>query len=470
MGPRLSVEEILDITRGVLISGRPDGAIEGITIDSREVIPGQLFVPLRGNRFDGHDFVFSALEQGAGGAIVEREMIIPAGEKPVILVADTLAALGDIARNWREKFRGPVIAITGSTGKTTTKEMTAIILSERWVVHKSEGNYNNLIGIPLTVFNLTPAHELIVVELGTNRPGEIARLGEITEPTIACVTNVGPAHLEGLGSMDGVAREKGELFFKLKDNGIAVVNVDDPYVREMATKTGVQTVTFGWRNDALVTVRGDVEVTEGKTAFTLVIGNESAHVTLAATGEHNVYNALAAAAISWAAGARVEDIVSGLVRYRPMPGRMEILTLKGGIHLINDVYNANPASCEAALRTLRQLRKTGKSFVILGDMLELGGEGEQCHERVGHLLVETGVTQAYLRGDLVKYVARGAYEEGWQNGQAIIFRNGGEIVGDLCARIEPGDWILVKGSRGTKMEEVVNEIVRCFGLAEEGAP
>jgi len=250
----------------------------------------------------------------------------------------------------------------------------------------------------------------------------------------------------------------------MRDDGVAVINVDDPYVVNMARKKTTQVVTYGRGGEAWVTVRDDFEVGSGGTYFTLAIGGKEARVELPALGEHNVTNALAASAIAWAAGATLEDIVSGLKDYHPFPGRMEMITLKRGIRLINDVYNANPASCFAALKTLEQLRGPGRTFVVLGDMKELGEEGERWHRFVGRKLVETGVEKAYLRGELVPFVAHEARDMGWPAHKIILFQDVQEIVADLEDQLAAGDWVLVKGSRGMKMEEVVAAIVQHLGL------
>ncbi|HOJ52812.1 MAG TPA: UDP-N-acetylmuramoyl-tripeptide--D-alanyl-D-alanine ligase [Syntrophales bacterium] len=459
MGATFTVKEVLDTTGGTLISGRPDSTFTGITIDSRRVEGGELFVAILGKRLDGHDFVPEALMRGARGVIVQKELSGIQHEAAVILVSDTTKALGDLAHAVRGRFGGPVIAITGSSGKTTTKEMVVSILERRKQVHKTEGNLNNLIGVPLTLFGLADGQDVLVLELGTNQPGEIARLAEIVSPTIACITNIGPAHLEGLGSLEGVAREKGALFNFLGPDGTAVINRDDPFLREMGEKLACRVVTYGRMKGAKVTLEKEVKMDKTGSFFRLVVEDRSQEVVLPIPGAHNVSNALAAAAIAWAAGATMEDIVAGLEEMRAVPGRMEIVALENGVNLINDVYNANPASCEAALNTLKQMMGEGRGFVILGDMLELGEEAPERHRFIGELLTGINIEKAYLKGDLVRFIAEGAREKGWGEEKITFFGEVREVVGDISRLLKPGDWILVKGSRGMKMEEVVRALV-----------
>lgn len=459
----LSVKELLDITGGILISGRPELSFAGITIDSRKVTEGDLFIAIPGKRYDGHDFVGEAAKNGARGIVVQRNVPVELGNTLVIAVPDTVAALGDIARAFRARFTGTVIAITGSSGKTTTKEMVAAVLERRWHVHKTQGNLNNLIGVPLTIFGLKKEHEVLVLELGTNQPGEISRLGWIVKPNIACVTNIGPAHLEGLGSIEGVAKEKTALFDCIAESGTAIINVDDPILRDKGKKLCGRKITFGLNPAADVTIQGEIKTGKEGAIFDLRINGKSKRVTLPLPGKHNVMNALAASAISMSAGASLDDIATGLESLKAVSGRMEIIILRDGIVLINDVYNANPASCEAALEFLFSSKGRGKSFVILGDMLELGEEGEERHKILGEKLVDTGVEKAYLKGNLVKFTAQGAREKGWTAGKVAFFDEVENLLMDLGSLLSPGDWILVKGSRGMKMEEVVEGILRRFG-------
>ncbi|MDQ5986277.1 MAG: UDP-N-acetylmuramoyl-tripeptide--D-alanyl-D-alanine ligase [Syntrophus sp. SKADARSKE-3] len=464
--PELSVGRILAATRGKLIRGRDRGVFTGLGTDSRRLNPGFLYVALKGERFDGHDYLDEAMEKGAGGFLVHRDDGKERGDAPSILVEDTLVALGDIAHDWRRAFSIPVIAVTGSSGKTTTKEMAACILSRTKNILKTQGNFNNLIGLPLTLMNLTGDHEIAIVELGTNKPGEIARLTEIAEPDITVITNIGPAHLEGFGSMDGVWSEKSDIFRFMPAGGTAVINLDDDYIRQFAGSFTGKCVTFGFGNDADVTAQ-EIRYDGAKgVRFTLRIREIKNDVVMTVSGRHNISNALAAAALAWAAGASYDDIRRGLEDFKPVAGRMEIIPLKNGAFVINDAYNANPASVGEALNTLQTLKGRGKGIAILGDMLELGDEAEIRHRDIGGLLADTEVNYAYLRGRLAQATAAGALDEGMIEGQVICFTDPVEIMNSLLSRIGPGDWILVKGSRQMKMEELVEHLVAAVGRLE----
>ncbi|MDD5167859.1 MAG: UDP-N-acetylmuramoyl-tripeptide--D-alanyl-D-alanine ligase [Syntrophales bacterium] len=464
----LAVTGVIEATRGKLIRGdlQKAKAFKGVGTDSRMISPGGLFVALHGERFDGHDYLDQALEKGAGGLLVHRDDGRDRSAVPTILVDDTLVALGDIARDWRNSFPVTVIAVTGSSGKTTTKEMIAGILGQRKNVLKTQGNFNNLIGLPLTILGLNAEHEIAVLELGTNRPGEIARLTEIAGPDIAIITNVGPAHLEGFGSMEGVWREKSDLFRSMPEGGTAVINVDDEYVRLSDSSRAKKIVTFGFGPEAEISASDVLYDGARGASFSLTIDGIKSNVIMHVSGRHNIYNALAAAASAWAAGSPRNEIIQGLANFRPISGRTEIIPLKNGAFVINDVYNANPASVREALRTLQTLRGSGKGVAVLGDMLELGREAEARHRDIGGLLADTGIEYAYLRGRLSQATAAGAIDRGMMVGQIIRFDDPAEIVDSLIARIGPGDWILVKGSRQMKMEEVVECLIRGVGRAD----
>jgi UDP-N-acetylmuramoyl-tripeptide--D-alanyl-D-alanine ligase len=461
--PVFKIEDIIRATGGALVRGAAGVSFRGITTDSRVISKGNLFVALHGERFDGHAFLDQAVAQGAGGLLVHRDDGTDRGDIPTILVKDTLTSLGDVAHDWRKRFSVPVIAITGSSGKTTTKEMAAAILSQGRDVLKTQGNYNNLIGLPLALFRLHEGHDVVILELGTNHPGEIARLSEIAAPDIAVVTNVGPAHLEGFGSLEGVGREKGDLFRYMPSGGTIVINMDDDYVRTFETGKSRRRITFGFHPEADLSARGVRYAESGGIRFTLNMKESQCDISLAATGRHNVANALAAASLAWAAGSTLEEIRHGLETFRPVSGRMETIALRNGAFLLDDTYNANPASVGEALKTLQALRGRGRGIAILGDMLELGGEAEAWHRNIGGLLADTGVALVYLRGSLSRATAAGALSKGMAQGQILHFTDASEIVGALGSWISPGDWILVKGSRGMKMEEVVERLTAAMG-------
>jgi UDP-N-acetylmuramoyl-tripeptide--D-alanyl-D-alanine ligase len=383
-------------------------------------------------------------------------------ELPVIGVPDTLRALGDIASLWRRRFSLPVVAITGSSGKTTTKEMLAAIAAQSRKTLVTEGNLNNLIGLPQTLLKIREEHELVVVEMGTNRPGEIARLTAIAAPDIGLITNIGPAHLEGLGSLDAIREEKGALFQVMNGRGTAIINHDDAAVGILARHWRGDRITFGLKSGADITARRiEASGPEG-IRFTLVIAGMELSVSLAAPGHHNVQNALAAAAAAWTLGIEQEEIAAGLAAFRPVPGRMEIRHLGNGAYVIMDTYNANPASMRESLMTLQGLRKKGRTITILADMLELGAQAHPLHEEIGSILAKTAVDRVFLKGPLSRSSAAGAIKEGFPKERITFFDDPEEIIGSLQSFLRKDDWILIKGSRKMKMEVVAESIISVF--------
>jgi UDP-N-acetylmuramoyl-tripeptide--D-alanyl-D-alanine ligase len=464
------MDDVLKATGGSLVRpGRPV-LFDGVSTDTRTIAPANLFVPLAGARFDGHDYLGQAAGAGAAGVLIQRgrEGLLQkiAAEMTVIAVEDTLTALGDLARYWRARFSIPVVAITGSSGKTTTKEMAASIMSRDRQLLKNAGNLNNLVGLPLTLFQLNEAHEVAVLEMGTNRRGEIARLAEIAGPTVGVITNVGPAHLEGLKSLETIRKEKGDLFRIMNNKGTAVINLDDEALAPWAEKWKGKKITFGIQTDADVTASRIAHEAEKGTIFTLLIEGASREILLPVLGFHNVSNALAAAAASSAAGFAFDTICQGIMAFKPVGGRMEVYRLINGGTLIDDTYNANPASVAVALKTLQGLKGECRSTVILGDMLELGGEAERYHEEIGRAVADTGVSKAYLRGDFAKTTAKGAMKRGMKSDQVLIDLNTEETVAHLKACLKAGDWVLVKGSRKMKMEKIVQAILGAIGVAK----
>jgi UDP-N-acetylmuramoyl-tripeptide--D-alanyl-D-alanine ligase len=468
--PRFSTDDVLKATGGSLVRPGRSALFDGVSTDTRTIAPASLFVPLAGARFDGHDYIGQAVGAGAAGVLVQRgrEGLLEkiAGEATVISVEDTLTALGDLARLWRARFPIPVVAVTGSSGKTTTKEMAAAILGREKHLLKNVGNLNNLVGLPLTLFQMNEAHEVAVLEMGTNRRGEIARLTEIAGPTVGVITNVGPAHLEGLKSLETIRKEKGDIFRIMNNRGTAVINLDDEALAPWAEKWKGEKITFGIQTDADVTASRIAHEGEKGTIFRLLMDGASREILLPVLGFHNVSNALAAAAASSAAGADFDAICQGLMAFKPVGGRMEVYRLKNGGTLIDDTYNANPASVAVALKTLQGLKGECRSTVILGDMLELGGEAERYHEEIGRNLADTGVSKAYLRGDFAGVTAKGAMKRGMKSDQVLIDLSTEETVAHLKACLKAGDWVLVKGSRKMKMEEIVQAILGAIGVAK----
>ncbi len=469
----MTISEVLKATGGILTRGVPECTFEGVSTDSRTLQKGNLFICLRGENFDGHRFLAAAAAAGAAGFVIQRdaaENIVGIQEKiPVFVVEDTLKALGEIARFWRKKLNVPVIAITGSSGKTTTKEMTAGILNLTKKVLKTEGNLNNRVGVPMTLLRLTGQHDVAVVEMGTNMPGEIGCLTHIAEPGIGLITNIGAAHLERLKSLTNIREEKGALFENMDQNGIAVINSDDRALALLGRRWQGRLITFGWKHRTDVFAREIRKSEPVGIVFKLGTGQADRLVRMQTSGEHNLYNALGAAAASLAFGADIDSICQGLESFQGVSGRFEIQTLHNGVHVIDDTYNANPLSVREALKALKELRGSGNSAVILGDMLELGSKAGAWHRRIGRMIAETGVESLLLMGDHRLDTAAGALEKGMTAAQVHFCEAPEQIQDYLQSSLKPGDWVLVKGSRKMKMERIVRMIMKTFGLQERTA-
>lgn len=466
----MKIGEALRATGGRLVQGESDKVFYGVSTDSRTLQQGNLFVCLRGETFDGHHFLAAAAAAGASGFVIQKdagELVNGVQDKiPIMLVDDTLKALGEIARFWRKKVNVPVIAITGSSGKTTTKEMTTGILGLSKKVLKTEGNLNNRIGLPMTLLRLTGQHDVAVVEMGTNMPGEIGCLTHIAEPHIGLITNIGAAHLERLKSLANIREEKGALFENMDRKGIAVINGDDRALALLGRQWQGKRITFGWKRRTDVSAREIRKTEPVGIAFQLRTGRADRHVRMQTSGEHNLYNALGAAAASLAFGADVDSICQGLESFRGVSGRFEIQMLKNGVHVIDDTYNANPLSVREALKALKELRGGGRSAVILGDMLELGSKAGAWHRKIGRMIAETGVQSLLLMGDYDRDTAAGALERGMTAAQIFSFEAPEQISEYLQSSLKPGDWVLVKGSRKMRMERIVRMIMKTFGLQE----
>ncbi len=473
-----TIASIVQATGGRRLGTSHAGLLARVSTDSRNVQRGEIFVALAGDRFDGHDFIAQVAEKGAGCLVVEREVETrQAGHVPQVIVPDTLRAFGDMAGYRRRLMRRlscpSVIAITGSCGKTTVKEMTAAILARQWpagpdypenCVLKTVGNFNNLIGMPVSLLPLGVQHKAAVMEMGMNRPGELARLAEIAEPDVSCITNIHAAHLEGLHSLEGVARAKEELFAGTASDGTLIVNLDDPLVRVCAEKYRQKKISFSAGSEGMQygpdLWASDIQVgAEGLITFILHVQGETAEIHLYAAGMHNVANALAAAAIASSVGARPREIAAGLSDFRAAAKRMEMLEGPYGYGILNDTYNANPASMAAALMTLQQMRAT-TSVALLGDMLELGESTEKAHRELGRLVAACGVDLLGLVGEYGGITAEGAIAAGLSAEKVMVFGDKEMACLWLEAlqneeRLKKGDWLLVKASRGLKMETVI---------------
>jgi UDP-N-acetylmuramoyl-tripeptide--D-alanyl-D-alanine ligase len=447
-------------TGGRLRAGSPRAGFEGVSIDSRTLAPGALFVAIRGPAHDGHDYLAQALERGAAGVVAEigRGVLPAAGSVPVLEVEDTTAALGALAAGDRARFRGPLVAITGSSGKTTTKEMCAAILGVSAPCLKTEGNLNNEYGLPLTLLRRRPEHASAVVELGMNHRGEIARLAAIARPTIGLVTNIGSAHIEHLGSREAIAEEKGDLFAALGPDAVAVVNADDACVVAQARRTRARRLSCAVARDADVRALDARFLDEGAFAFRLRAPEGEVAVRVAGLGETAVANATAAAAAALAAGAPLADVARGLAAFRPVRGRMEPRPAADGVLVIDDSYNANPQSLGASLEALARLPGGRRAVAVLGDMAELGDAADAAHREAGRRAAELGVTLLFALGERAELVAGGALAAGMPRERVRSERDCAALCAALRAALRPGDRVLVKGSRSMRMERVANAL------------
>jgi UDP-N-acetylmuramoyl-tripeptide--D-alanyl-D-alanine ligase len=457
---RFTADELAAATGGRWLDAAPP-AVVGVSTDTRTIAAGSLFVALCGERFDAHAFLAGAAGAGAAAAVVS-DAAAPGGGLPRLLVPDTLAALGAVARHHRRRFDLPVVGVTGSNGKTTTREMVAAILATRGPVLKTEGNLNNEVGVPLTLLGLTAEHRAAVVELGMSHPGEIARLTALALPQVGVVTNAAAAHLEGLGSVDGVADAKAELYQGLPPGGVAVANADDARMLKRAQASGRRLLTFASGRQR----RGDVVVLEllaqdaGGLRFLLGVGNRELEVRLPLVGAHNAANAAAAACAAIALGCDDREIVRGLAQVAPVGRRLRLERLACGALLVDDCYNANPLSMAAALRTLADLARAegGRAVAVLGDMLELGAEEQALHRQVGAEAAAAGLHRLLAFGPRSGQTVAGAVAAGLAAERTFHTEDVAALAARARAGLGAGDVLLVKGSRGMRLERLVEAL------------
>lgn len=454
---KLTVSEVIQALAGRVTGDIPEGSITGVSTDSRQVREGELFFAIRGERFDGHDFIDDALIHGAAFTVVEsaRFSAQPAQslDRRLIFVDDTVSALGRLAAYHRKFMAAQVVAVVGSNGKTTTKCMIDHILAGARHGRSSPKSFNNAIGVPLTLLSATLADEYLVVEIGTNAPGEVAALSAIARPDMAVVTSIGEEHLEGLGSLDGVALEETSVFSHLTPGGAAVVNIDAPELRMRLPDRNVKTVTFGAADDADLRI-SDVHYTAPWLNFRI---NGRFDYRLRAPGMHNAWNAAGAIAIGRRFGLDHTEIAAQLETC-PLPAmRMELVELRGVTYL-NDAYNANPASMATALRTLVSMVTGGRRIAVLGEMRELGAQSAALHRRVGRQLVECGIDLALFVGAGDVGYADGLREAGGNGTRWELVADTEEAAHRLNELVRPGDLVLLKASRAVGLEKVLDHI------------
>ncbi len=467
-----TIDDVLDATGGACLLGSRQRRFSGVSIDSRRIGERELFVAIQGDHHDGHDYLDEVAARGAGGVVVEegrlRHSLDPLQKAGLvaIVVFDTRVALGDLARYQRRRAALPIVAITGTNGKTTTKDMAALVCGRTLQVLATAGNYNNAIGLPLTLLQLKGTHQVGILEMGMNAPGEIAYLAKISEPNLGVVLNIGPGHLAGVGSLEGVVQAKGELVESLGSAGTAILNADDRRVAALARKAAGKVVTFGRAQKA------DVQATQvRKTGAGLLFDLQLPQagvcrgVKLPAFGDYILTNALAAAAIGDLLGVPGPEIKKGLESFFPAPGRMNIIQTAAGVYVIDDTYNANPGSMEAAISGLCAVKGENRGFLVVGDMYELGEYAATMHEEVGAMAAGMGLEAVYATGEFAGEVKQGALAEG-MSPEKIFIGTKAEITGQLLERVCPGDWILIKGSRGMNMETVVTAVKERFRAGE----
>lgn len=461
------VKQLLTAIGAKTIQEGKDIPCLGIATDSRSIQKQELFFALRGPNFDGHQFAAEVLQKGAWGVVLQKKpssKIQNLKKGWVFGVSDALKALGDLAQWWRSQFSIPCVAITGSNGKTTTKEMAATILETKGKILKTEGNFNNLIGLPLTINRWNQEHQAAVLEMGMNDFGEIRRLTEIADPTVGAVTNVAAAHLEKLQTVEAVARAKTELYEQMSQRGIAVFNAEDPWLAKLVKGFSGRKISFGMGSECEVHFEHMESVGFDSMDLKLAIQGKLLEATVQTTGVHNVMNAMAACAIALALGVPLEGMKKGLEKFKPLKMRFEQIQLGNGVRLVNDAYNANPVSMEAAFRTVGRAKRAGHFIAVLGDMKELGEQSKELHREIGKKAVEYGVSRLFVIGEFAKWFTEGAKAGGLHSKEITIASSKEEIVALLEKELSAGDIILVKASRMVGLEEVAEDLKERFGI------
>ena len=447
----LSLAEIVEETAGALVGGEPETAVTSVSTDTRTLLPGALFVALRGENHDGHNYVTAARNGGAAALLVEQALH---ADTPHVVVLDTLRAYGDLARYYRDTFPIPVVAVTGSVGKTTTKEMIAQVLSRSYTVHKSEANYNNEVGVPQTIFGLDEKHTALVLEMGMRGAGQIFRLAEIGGPTIGVVTNIGLSHIELLGSRESIADAKGELLEALHPQGGAVLPASDEFTPRLRRRFAGEILTCAVEGAGDVVADG-LERQENGWRFAVSSPWGRTEMFLPSPGRFNIQNALFAIAVGGRLGVPLDAIADALRAWTPPAMRMEVMTTPAGVTVLADAYNASPTSMIGALETLRDMPVSGRRIAVLGEMRELGKFTDEGHAQVGRMVTGVDLSLLVLIGPLTKALGDAARAAGLAEESLRTFDSTAAAADALQTLIAPGDAVLVKGSRALAMEQIV---------------
>ncbi|MEW6556980.1 MAG: UDP-N-acetylmuramoyl-tripeptide--D-alanyl-D-alanine ligase [Elusimicrobiota bacterium] len=459
---KIKITKITKIIKGHL-SGNKKIVVSGVSIDSRTTNKGDIFFAIKGEKYDGHNFVKNAVKNGAVAVVVSqlsRLQVVgqatlnsPACKSSgrqlsTILVKDTIKTLQDFAKYYRTKFSVKVIGITGSNGKTTTKDMLASILSQRFSILATQGNLNNHIGLPLTLFNMTEQHKYCILEMGANHTGEIARLSEIAKPACGIITNISNAHIGEFGSLENIVKTKMELLHSLGDAGIAIINNDDKLISTASKKIKCMKKTFGLKNKADITA-SDIVLKPHKTSFILRYGNKKTHLELPVCGKFNIYNALAASTCATCFGIEIDEIADGIKNFKPSPKRMEVIKTSDGIIIVNDSYNANPTSMWQAIENFSEIFYNKRKILVLGDMLELGSYAVSEHKKLGEFIVNNKLADTvYTVGDLSRNISNSKW-----------FKTKNQLFKYLKKNLERNDAVFFKASRKIGLDKVAESLI-----------
>ncbi|AOT68465.1 UDP-N-acetylmuramoyl-tripeptide--D-alanyl-D-alanine ligase [Geosporobacter ferrireducens] len=458
---KLTIDEILNATQGEYLSGNITETVVQVTTDSRKVRGGELFIPLIGINFDGHDFISQAVQQGAAVVLTQRVLensIIDSSKACFIAVKDTLKALQDLAKYYLRNFTIPIVAVTGSTGKTTTKDLVHSVLQQKYKVLKSEGNFNNHIGLPLSVFQLQKEHEAAIFEMGMSALGEIDTLAEIVRPNISVITNIGLSHIEHLGSQENILEAKMEITNYLNAEDVLIVNGDDAFLKNLNNQSHLfKKFYVGLNSNCDLKAENIINLGEEGSSFDVVLNEKKVNFRLCVPGDHNIYNALSAIAVGLCLDMDSSEIQRGIQAYKGSDMRLHIMGIQDNIKVINDVYNASPDSMKAAISVLSKA-VAKRRIAVLGDMLEMGHYTKMGHYTVGCEVAKESIDLLIVVGTASAYIAEGAIDHGFDRQKIIVCDNNQEITTYLRKNMQAEDIILVKGSRGMKMEEIVTGI------------
>jgi len=453
---RLTIREIIRAVRGKLICGSQRGEISGVSIDNRTIKKGEIFFALKGERFDGHDFLQGAIDKGAKAVVVSKKKKF-AAKIATINVAHTLTALQELAKFYRQKFNPVVVGVTGSNGKTTAKDMLKSLLSSKYRVVATPGNYNNIVGLPLTLFEISPETEFLVLEMGANHAGEIKRLAEISLPQMGVITNIGATHLQFFRCISNVLSAKMELVQLLPRRGKIALNIDDAHLKSQFEKIKQKIITFGTNPQADVRVSNVVVSSPGekeKLSFTINVGRDREEFNLYCIGRYNIYNALAAISVAKEFGVSLSLMADVLGKFKFPKLRMEKLKY-GEVTIVNDAYNANPTSVKAVLSELIFSFPSRRKIVVLGDMLELGRMSRKFHQEIGKIVATSPIYSLITIGEDARFIAQAARKWGMERNNIFSFKDKKVASRKLKELLEPKDAVLIKGSRKMGLEEVI---------------